>query len=143
MKKLLGLLAVIIAFTLTGCGATKTLTCTKDYNASGLQMHEDVKTTFNGDKVKKMVIAVDATMSDTLTPYADKIKDALTSQYKKYSDNGAPVDIKVDGKEIHVVVTMDLDKMTSKQRSNLNVSNVKGSMTDNKKDFENAGYTCK
>ena len=84
MKKLFGLLAVILVFTLTGCGAAnKTLTCTKDYNASGLQMHEDVKTTFKGDEVSKMVIAVDATMSDSLAAYADRIKDALSTQYKK------------------------------------------------------------
>lgn len=145
MKKCLAVcLAVVMVGFATGCGSdTKTLTCTMNQNVAMMDMKQTVNVTFKKDSVTKMEIVQDVKVSDSYASYMDEIKESLEDEMESYKEMGLNVTTKTNGNNIKVSMTADLTKMSDKDKENLDLLDAKGSRSDAKKAFEDAGYTCK
>ena len=152
MKKILGsLLALSILFVLSACGTSKVptivkeevLTCNGVQEENGLKMDTTTILTFKGEKITKMHMQVDTSVEEKYAQYSDQIKESIEKEYENYKQNGATVEITVDGAKITAKIDMNLETMTDEQKKNLEVSNLGGSKEANKKEFESSGYTCK
>ena len=143
MKKILiGFIALAI---LSGCGAKKeqVLTCTMTMNVSGMVMNQELEADFVGNEVVEMNMDIDVKLDETMVPYIDTMKETLASQFKKYSDNGAKLEIDAEGSKIEIDIDFDLKNMTLEQKKNLDVIDVYGTKSATKKALEQAGYTCR
>ena len=143
MKKILiGFIALAI---LSGCGAKKeqVLTCTMTMNESGMVMNQELEADFVGNEVVKMNMDIDVELDETMAPFIETMKETLASQFKKYSDNGAKLEIDAEGSKIEIDIDFDLKNMTLEQKKNLDVIDVYGTKSATKKALEQAGYTCR
>ena len=143
MKKILiGFIALAI---LSGCGAKKeqVLTCTMTMNESGMVMNQELEADFVGNEVVEMNMGIDVELDETMAPFIETMKETLASQFKKYSDNGAKLEIDAEGSKIEIDIDFDLKNMTLEQKKNLDVIDVYGTKSATKKALEQAGYTCR
>ena len=143
MKKILiGFIALAI---LSGCGAKKeqVLTCTMTMNESGMVMNQELEADFVGNEVVEMNMGIDVELDETMAPFIETMKETLASQFKKYSDNGAKLEIDAEGSKIEIDIDFDLKNMTLTQKKNLDVIDVYGTKSATKKALEQAGYTCR
>jgi len=139
------LLAVLV---LTGCGS-KTLTCTKSETSSGLDMTQEIKIVFKGDKVKDLnakfgIVAVEQTIKnswDTLVPL-------WAVEFPETNEDGIKVSVKNDKNNysFQAIIEIDADKVSE---SSLETYDLDG-LTETgvgfeqaKENFEGMGYTCK
>ena len=137
-------------FSLVGCGEVakkdlkpETLTCTTSSLEDDLKMDNETTMTFLNNKMIKMTMKFSFTVEKDYENLTEELKKGLEEQYKSYSDNGADVDVFTEGATVVAKIDMDFEKMSEEQKKKLEVNNFSGSLSDNKKDFESSGYTCK
>lgn len=133
---------------LTGCG-TKTLTCTKTEEDSGLSMKEEVTMKFKNNKVNYVKMSIDSTATD------DDIKDNwglfvsfLGSAYEEKDEDGIKISVKNDEENYayKVSIEVDLEKAGEKALAEYDLDGIADSnskLEDVKKEAEEDGFTCK
>lgn len=146
-NKIKFIVVAIVLCLLTGCGATKTeiLTCETTQDVSGMTMYQTMDTTFTNNEVTNMKLNIDVDLGETYAPYMDTMKSTLAEEYKKFSNNGAKVDITTEGNIIKIAIDLDLTTMTKEQKQSLDIGvlDTFGTKEATKKDLEKQGYTCK
>ena len=147
MKKYLVVLVAVFALVVSGCslkGGTKTLKCTKDISESGIKMVQTVNANFVNDKVETLDTTVLITLTEAQKPYMDTFINALKNQYDTQYGKYSHVDIKTEktsDTEILVTVSFDYKKMTSDEKSGLDLVGSE-KYVNNKKTLEKEGFKC-
>lgn len=152
MKKLT--LLVIMTFyliILTGCGNTKTLTCTQEEDSvndkidkTGLQ----VKLVFNkdGEDISKYIqtayINYNKTISDEDFDLEYNDANSACDEYKNYT--GVTCKAIKNGKKISLVIEVDVKKANDETKTAFYLNELdEKNYDDMKKNAEESGYTCK
>lgn len=146
MKKYLGIcLAVVLVGFATGCGgSSKTLTCTKEEKATGMDMKQTVNLSFENDNIKKLEIIQDANVSESYSSYMKELETSLKSAFATYEDTkGFTLDTSTKGNTIKISLVADFSKMDEDAKQNLDIVDTKAKLSDAKKAFEDQGYKCK
>lgn len=149
MKKLKFIAFSLIAvISLTGCG-TKTLTCTKAYEESGLDMEQQVTMKFKGDKVQTIEITLDNTATDdTVKEYWDTFVSILDSQFEETNEDGVKVETEKNNEKYSYKISMGLD-LTKANEDVLEkygfdeIADKNSDIDTIKANAEKDGYTCK
>ncbi len=146
MKKLL----VLVCFSLflgTGCGANKTMTCTRTLNQNGMAIDLKYEVEYSGDKVKK-VKSTEKVTSDSQA-VLDTYKSTIESTYAPYKDiEYYDYNVTIDGDTLTSVADInyekiDTDKMIEVDSANSQlIKNGKVSLEDLKSVYEAVGATC-
>ncbi|HIU40029.1 MAG TPA: hypothetical protein IAB68_01840 [Candidatus Aphodocola excrementigallinarum] len=140
MKKvLMSLLAISLAFILTGCG-NDTLTCTMSESEDGMQTSQELKVNFSKDEVSKVNLKMDFTVGDEYSDYMSFYKNLLESQFEDVTDNGGKVDVTQEGNTLKLDLSIDMNDLSEEQKTNLDLSGTKESV---RSQLEEEGYTCK
>ena len=140
MKKvLISLLAISLAFILTGCG-NDTLTCTMSESEDGMQTSQELKVNFSKDEVSKVNLKMDFTVGDEYSDYMSFYKNLLESQFEDVTDNGGKVDVTQEGNTLKLDLSIDMNDLSEEQKTNLDLSGTKESV---RSQLEEEGYTCK
>ena len=140
MKKvLMSLLALSLAFILTGCG-NDTLTCTMSESEDGMQTSQELKVNFSKDEVSKVNLKMDFTVGDEYSDYMSFYKNLLESQFEDVTDNGGKVDVTQEGNTLKLDLSIDMNDLSEEQKTNLDLSGTKESV---RSQLEEEGYTCK
>ncbi len=144
MKKYLAVcFAVVMVGFATGCGSdTKTLKCTMEQNVTMMDMTQTINVTFKKDTVTKMELVQDVKVADSYSSYMEEIEKSLTDEMNSYKEQGLDVTTKTNGNNIKVTLVADLTKMSDEEKESLDLLDAKGSRSDAKKAFEDAGYKC-
>ena len=139
MKKvLMSLLAISLAFILTGCG-NDTLTCTMSESEDGMQTSQELKVNFSKDEVSKVNLKMDFTVGDEYSDYMSFYKNLLESQFEDVTDNGGKVDVTQEGNTLKLDLSIDMNDLSEEQKTNLDLSGTKESV---RSQLEEEGYTC-
>lgn len=140
MKKvLMSLLAISLAFILTGCG-NDTLTCTMSESEDGMQTSQELKVNFSKDEVSKVNLKMDFTVGDEYSDYMSFYKNLLESQFEDVTDNGGKVDVTQEGNTLKLDLSIDMNDLSEEQKTNLDLSGTKEFV---RSQLEEEGYTCK
>ena len=140
MKKvLMSLLAISLAFILTGCG-NDTLTCTMSESEDGMQTSQELKVNFSKDEVSKVNLKMDFTVGDEYSDYMSFYKNLLESQFEDVTDNGGKVDVTQEGNTLKLDLSIDMNDLSEEKKTNLDLSGTKESV---RSQLEEEGYTCK
>ena len=140
MKKvLMSLLAISLAFILTGCG-NDTLTCTMSESEDGMQTSQELKVNFSKDEVSKVNLKMDFTVGDEYSDYMSFYKNLLESQFEDVTDNGGKVDVTQEGNTLKLDLSIDMNDLSEEQKTNLDLSGTKESV---RSQLEEEEYTCK
>lgn len=143
MKK--GLLLILLSFCLivtTGCGKKiEQLNCTTTLDMEdGTTLKQNVVVTFEGVKATEMNMEMIYTLSDTLVPEIDTLKETLEDELAK---DGVQITTAVENNVITMNLLYDIENMTKEQREELELENIYGTAEATKEEFEKLGYTCK
>lgn len=150
MKKyVFGVLASVFSIVLlAGCGSTKTMTCTRTGNQSGLKMDFTYKVTYKGKYIEKVVSTEKISNSNEtlLNAYKEKVEE-IYEPYKdvehyKYNvtvkDNTLTSTAEIDYSKIDTKKMIEIDSANSKI-----IKNGKIKLADMKAVYEASGATCK
>ena len=136
MKKLLSLAAILVAgaLFLTACGGSgEKLECTGVESMEGITVNTKIIVKFNNDKVSKVSSAM--TFDDSeIAQAVGGILQQLESQ------SGEKIGISVSGKTINIDDMLKFNKLNGADEEDKYTGISKA---DAKKEFEEAGYTCK
>lgn len=132
MKKGKLLLALpIVALALTGCGGSKTLTCTNSTTTSGMETKSTVEIKFNKNTVDAMNVTMDMKVPDEYKDQKQTLIDTLKTSMK-----GMDVSETKDGIRIKA-------DSNSEYFDSFNIDKKNAKYDDAKKAFEAQGYKCK
>ena len=146
MKKYVSIFLTIITITLlTGCGSkTKTLTCTKEETATGMNIKQTVNVNFKKSDVAQLKILETITVEEAYTTYIEELKDVFESQFANYNDKkGISMNTELKDRNIEISIVADFKEMDDAAKASLDIVNTKANYDDMKKTFENQSYTCK
>lgn len=141
-KILMPLVTIVLAFLLTGCGK-ETLTCTSTQDQTGMTMNTEIVALFNNNEVTNMDLNIDVDVDDSYAEYVDTMRDSIDKEYDKYRKDGVTVNVTSEGKKINAKLVFDLQKMSDKDKKELDVVDVYGTKAATAKELEKQGYTCK
>lgn len=144
MKRKLCLIGIVglSALVLTGCGGTKTLTCTKTETDNGLSMTTTATTKFDGNQVTNLSMKMDFETENEES--IDLMKSLLEQQFEVYnSEKGITTEISAAGKIITIKIDIDPKNASDTVKEEFDVSDFHESYSKVKKDFEKDGYQCK
>lgn len=146
--KRIGLLVVAVfgVLILTGCGG-KTLTCTNSESTSGLSMDQKIVATFNGEKVSRMKLEVEAkATSDLYKKNWDTLAKTLEEQYSNKNKDGIKVTTSNKNYTYKISIDIDVKKAKDEDLKDYDLDGIasnKDSYDDAKKELESAGFKCK
>ena len=144
MKKFLAVFVAVMLLVVTGCGNTKTLTCST--NISGL--NQDVVVKYDGEDIKsiEMVMTYSASAlsemgvtSETMDLFVSTMKSSVCDTYNAYE--GVSCDVTSPNGGLEVVVKLDYPKLSQEAKDDLSFNYQ--SYDSLKADLEEQGYTCK
>ncbi len=147
MKRRVLLVVMILTILLmTGCGDKKrTLTCEKSLSESTVKMKQKVDIEFIGDKVNTMSTTIYVTLPESYKSYFNTFKESIEKEYNDKYGKYKGVKLKTVKKsdtELDVIVDFDYKNISSTDKKALNMSGSE-KYSDNKKSFEDQGFTCK
>lgn len=132
MKKgKLALLLPVAALALTGCGSSKTLTCTKTETSEGMETKAAVEIKFKKDTVEAMNLTIDLKLPEE---YKDQKKELMDT----YKNMMSGVDVKETKDGIQITADSDSEYFDS-----FDIDKGKAKYEDAKKAFEDQGFKCK
>lgn len=146
MKKYLSLLVVfvcVVAF-MTGCGSSKTLTCTKSEVEDSMNVNSSIKVSFDENNIAKRAVGtMEMKVPDEYLKLAsiNDLANMLTEEFADYNNKGMKVDTKTSGNTIIVTMDMNVDDLSSDLKDEYNLTD--SSYDSVKASFESDGYTCK
>lgn len=141
MKKILMSMALIITLvSLTGCGSSKTLTCTETSSDNGFST-EKVVYEFKKDKIIKATETASITAEGDFAQYIDDYKKSAQTTVDGYNKvNGISAKVEADNNTVSVVAEIDPSKMSESEFSARSMGETYDSM---KAKLTEKGYTCK
>ncbi len=142
-KIIMSIVLILLVVVLSGCTRNQTLTCEMNKNQSGINMNTKVETIFKNDHVVKLNLYIDAKLDESLSSYATTFESVLKNEYEKYKKEGTVVDVSTSGNTVKANLSFDLNKMSEKDKKELDIINTKGTKNATKTEFEKEGYTCK
>lgn len=146
MKKYIGIFLTVITITLlTGCGSkTRTLTCTKEETATGMNITQTVNVDFKENDVTQLKILEVITVEEAYLTYIEELKSVFESQFANYNDKkGISMNTALKNRNIEISIIADFKEMDESSKASLDIINTKANYDDMKKAFENMSYACK
>ncbi len=142
MKKVL-YLSVLTLLMCTACGK-KNFSCSMEQTVSDNTVINTVEASFKGKKLSSTKMIIETKLSDEYTDYIDVFEKDLETYYKQYKDkNGIKMDINSSGNVVRLEITIDINKVSDKDKKELGMTNSNVDYKSSKKSFESMGYTCK
>lgn len=143
-------LSILTTILLTGCGAEKTLTCSKTEDSSaGISVEQKISMTFKNDKVSNIEMSVNSkATSDTIKTYWDTFASTLDAQYPSKNEDGITISTENNKENYEYKINMgfDLNKASDDVLEEYGLDGIADSnskLEDVKKSAEEDGYTCK
>ncbi len=139
-RKFIVLTALLVTVvTLTGCGNTKTLTCTNDTNAT-----REAKIVYSKDEVKKMTIKQFLGEGSTKEE-VEEAKKTYEEQLEKNKKDGMTVKVIVEDMKLFLSMEVEIDKLDEETKKSYleSVAGADQSYDATKKSLEDEGYICK
>lgn len=145
MKKYLGLLVVMVfgfAF-LTGCGSTKTLTCTRSEDEEGMEMNTTMNVTFDNDVISGANAIMEFKVPEEYLKVLpiEKFAEEIEKEFIGSIPEGVTTDTKSKGDTITITMDIDVDKLDNKSKEEMDLDG--SSYEEVKKSLEEEGYSCK
>lgn len=133
---LVGIILMVFVF------GTKTVTCTKSQNQTGLNLQVKMTTKFRNNKLNSLSMVFDSKLDDNYASYLDSYYDSMKEQFSTYENiNGVKVNISKGTN--NVSVKMDATKEGAEKVFDTTFSN---SSNESPKSFIKAaeadGFTC-
>lgn len=150
--KRLRLLLVVGLFTLlfvTGCGTTKTLTCTNSQETSGIVINSEAKMNFKMERINNLVLTMEVIgESDLMKNNWDAVAKEFDKKYAPVEKDGLKISNKSDPSNYKYTIIVEADpaKVSSSDLSPYGMSSLAGAKDtykDAKKGLEDAGFECK
>lgn len=142
MKKVMSLfVAVLTLILVTGCGSSKTLTCTQTEDGQEIKV---VATTNNDDKITK--VKMEMTMTAETKEELDAGVAILELSKAAFNEKeGIKMDVKKSGLKATMTVEFDLTKVSKETLEELGFDEFSADLTgaEFKKNSEENGATCK
>lgn len=150
MKKLGFLCAIFVAVILiTGCGSTKTLTCTLSETSEGMKMDQEITMNFKDDKVEYVKVNMITSAEDEeLKTSWDLLTSILDSSFDVENSEGITISTNNDKENYKYEISyeVDLEKASTEKLAELGMEDIVDadeSYEETKKAAEEDGYTCK
>lgn len=144
MKKFSFIIILTSVLFLTGCGG-KTLKCSMVNDANEeLKINQDIIVDFKEEKMVKLNMKISVDLSDNYASYADELEKNFKNEYEKYNDKeGLEVKTTKNKKKVSLDFSANLEKMSDKDKEELDIVDSGQTMNDAKTSLEEAGYSCK
>lgn len=144
--KRIGLIGVSFGMILllTGCGNTKTLTCTMQRSEDGTTGAMGYRVTYKDDVISVIEekMAYEGSGDDYLSQLDDLEKE-FNEGVSEHETDGVKYDLERDGNRVEITVTYDLNKMTEEEREDIDFSfDDDNSYETVKSNFESQGMVC-
>lgn len=146
LKKILVLVSLAVLFA-TGCGSTKTMTCTRTMNQNGMNADLRYEVEYKGETVSKVKSTEKLTMDDASV--LDTYKASVEKTYEPYKDL-EHYDYKVEIQDNTLVSTVEIDYSQIDTEKMISIDSANGSLIKNgkikindlKSVYEASGITC-
>ncbi len=146
MKKVI-LLVCFSVFLTAGCGAEKTMTCSRTMNQSGMQVDLKYEVNYSNDTVKR-VKSTEKVTSDS-KELLDNYKTTIEATYEPYKDlESYDYNVSIDGNTLTSTADINYEKVDTKKMIEIDsansqlIKNGKVSVNDLKSAYESLGATC-
>ncbi len=134
-----GALVVTLA-TLTGCGNTKTLTCTQENNEGDFPNKQEIVYKFKDNEIVSSTQTTTITIEGENAQYKEAYKNSAQRAVEDYKKDGMSAKLEESNNTISVKVEMEPDKLSESDyilyKMDENYESMKAILT-------NEGYTCK
>lgn len=130
---------------LTGCGNTKTLTCTMNEESSYAKGIMGYQITYKNDALSKVEqkFSVEVTDEDYVD-YLDSLEEEYNDEVNEYQSDGIKYNLERNGNNLILGVTYNLGKMTKDELDEIGFYEEDDNSYENvKSELEDEGYTCK
>ena len=145
MKKIYILVVALIVILLTGCGKIQTLECSKTYNEEGMVLKQDMKTKFEGLEATYIDMSMDIKFDESYLSLVsiDTLEETFKKQYdSQYNKKGITINYTKGKDNIIIDMDFDLKNISEEDKSNLELTDVYGTIEATKEAMEKEEYTC-
>lgn len=146
LKKFLVLACCVFLFA-TGCGKTKTMTCTRTMNQNGMKADLRYEVDYKGSTVSKVKSTEKISIDDT--ELLDTYKKTVEETYEPYKDlEHYNYNVEINDNTLTSTVEIDYDQIDTDKMIEIDSANAqliqdgKIKIDDLKSAYEAAGITC-
>lgn len=140
-KRIIMFSALVVALTtLSGCGKSKTLTCTQENSESGAPSKHEIVYKFEDNKITSATQTTTITLEGDNVQYKDVYKSSAQQAVDDYKKDGMTAKVVEDGNKISVEVEMKPDKLSE---SDYVIYKMGESYESMEALLAEEGYTCK
>lgn len=141
MKRRALVAASLVLFTMTGCGSSQTLTCTKNSSDNGFTNKNEKVFSFKDDRITKLVETNSITAEGENSKYLEDYKKSSQTTIDGFkSVNGIEGTITEENNKLTLTIEYDASKMSEDSKDTYrlgeNYDSTKVIMAED-------GYTCK
>ena len=148
MKKFFGFILVCCGLVvITGCGADKTMTCTRTMNQNGIKADLKYEVVYSGDTVKQ--VKSTEKISNDSKEVLETYKETVEKTYAPYKDlEHYNYNVTIDGDTLTSIADINYEKIDTKKMIEVDsansqlIKNGKVSLKDLKSVYESVGATC-
>ena len=141
MKRLIYCLCFFLLF--TGCGS-KTLKCSYKKNISDSSIsNEDLKISFKDDRISKLTMNIDVTLSDTDNVTRESIQSSVDNSfgfYKNMAGVNYSSNVRDDGFDVKISIIFS--KLNKSEKEKISLVNPEKNYEQIKQEFESNGFIC-
>lgn len=141
MKKCLVIISVMCLALLAGCGGSKVLTCKISKTAGSISISQVATVKFESDKVDTMTQKITITLPESYKSLINTLVKTYQNQYEKQFAGSKVNAEKTSDTEITVTIDTDYKNMSDADKKSSGFYGAEDYDT-NRKQLENAGYTC-
>ncbi len=129
---------------MTGCGSTKTLTCSMEEKTSYLTGAMGYQVTYKDDEVTMIEQRMSLEAGDEAQSYLDSMEEEYNREVRDLESDGIKFDLERKGNQLYFSTQYHINKMTDEELDDLGFSlNDDNSYETVKENLEEQGYTCK
>ena len=134
-------LSLLVLILITGCGTTEDkeekLVCTTTEKEDGMSVEEVISMTYKNDKLKRMTMEVNTTITDT----------DIKENWQEFKKHGVSLKVEVNDQnyEYNTILDIDIENASEeilKEQGFEGLKNDKSTLKDSKKSAEEDGATC-
>lgn len=133
-----------IVLLMTGCGNTKTLTCSMEEKTSYLTAAMGYQVTYKDDEVTMIEQRMSLEAGDEAQTYLDSMEEEYNKEVRDLESDGIKFDLERKGNQLNFSAQYRINKMTDEELDDLGFSlDDDNSYETVKENLEEQGYTCK
>ena len=145
-------LSLLVLILVTGCGTTEDkeekLVCTTTEKEDGMSVEEVISMTYKNDKLKRMTMEVNTTITDTdIKENWQEFKKHMDESNEEFNKDGVSLKVEVNDQnyEYNTILDIDIENASEdilKEQGFEGLKNDKSTLKDSKKSAEEDGATC-